>query len=358
MNEKNLAFILAEGSRRTGRGKCNSLALRERVSEGQERRQSGLPRRFAPRNDESCHSEHLLCHPELVSGAKKQILNQVQNDRGKCNFFAPCNHRGINNHKELINLSTYSLIHFKKAAFTPHRSGYSATNFGKTPRLLRSAGFTLAEVLITLGVIGVVAAMTIPTLMANIRGMQYRNQFKKTVSTLNQAVRMAQAQYDFNFADLDDPFAEGMDECAKQNPEQVKTICSLFNGTLTGATYLGTVDDNEDLKKAYRGVFDNNYICWSLSDGALVCIDTGYVNWYKGDNETIIRAYIDVNGISKPNIWTDCSEGDTLGFDEGGLENPCIVKTKDIHDIYVVYLYDSTVTPSDNASTYVFNTAK
>ncbi|MBQ8460481.1 type II secretion system protein, partial [bacterium] len=315
----------------------------ERVSEGQERRQSGLPRRFAPRNDESCHSEHLLCHPELVSGAKKQILNQVQNDRGKCNFFAPCNHRGINNHKELINLSTYLLIHFKKAAFT------------------------LAEVLITLGIIGVVAAMTIPTLMANIRGMQYRNQFKKTVSTLNQAVRMAQAQYDFNFADLDNPFGEGMDECAKQDPEQVKTICSLFNGTLSGATYLGTVDDNEDLKNAYEDKFDNNFLFWSFADGSLLILNKSQASHGSTTNGQLltstnaaylIEARIDVNGISKPNKYAECSDGNDLDFDEGGLENPCIVKNKDIHDIYKIYLYDSTVTPANNASAYVFNTAK
>ncbi len=39
----------------------------------------------------------------------------------------------------------------------------------------RVLGFTLAEVLITLGIIGVVAAMTIPTLLANINGQKYRN---------------------------------------------------------------------------------------------------------------------------------------------------------------------------------------
>lgn len=39
--------------------------------------------------------------------------------------------------------------------------------------------FTLAEVLITLGIIGVVAAMTIPTLIANARSQQYRSKFKK-----------------------------------------------------------------------------------------------------------------------------------------------------------------------------------
>lgn len=36
-------------------------------------------------------------------------------------------------------------------------------------------GFTLAEVLITLGIIGVVAAMTIPTLIANTRAAQLKS---------------------------------------------------------------------------------------------------------------------------------------------------------------------------------------
>ena len=65
-------------------------------------------------------------------------------------------------------------------------------------------GFTLAEVLITLGIIGVVAAMTIPTLISNTNGAKFRSQFKKTLSTLNQAGLMAQAQYDFDYAGTTD----------------------------------------------------------------------------------------------------------------------------------------------------------
>lgn len=64
-------------------------------------------------------------------------------------------------------------------------------------------GFTLAEILITLGIIGVVAAMTIPTLIANTRSAQYRSTLKKTMSTLSQAARMSQAQYGFDFAGID-----------------------------------------------------------------------------------------------------------------------------------------------------------
>ena len=37
----------------------------------------------------------------------------------------------------------------------------------------KAKGFTLAEVLITLGIIGVVAALTIPTLMTNYKKKQY-----------------------------------------------------------------------------------------------------------------------------------------------------------------------------------------
>ena len=48
-------------------------------------------------------------------------------------------------------------------------------------------GFTLAEVLITLVIIGVVASMTIPTLMNSTHGTEYKTGFKKAMSTLNQA---------------------------------------------------------------------------------------------------------------------------------------------------------------------------
>ena len=66
--------------------------------------------------------------------------------------------------KELINLSTYPLINFKPA-------------------------FTLAEVLITLGIIGVVAAMTIPALMTAYKVHRYRSQFLKSYSTIQQVIR-------------------------------------------------------------------------------------------------------------------------------------------------------------------------
>lgn len=47
--------------------------------------------------------------------------------------------------------------------------------------------FTLAEVLITLGIIGVVAALTIPTLVTNYQKQEYVSKLRKTYTMLNQA---------------------------------------------------------------------------------------------------------------------------------------------------------------------------
>ncbi len=59
-------------------------------------------------------------------------------------------------------------------------------NFYAIKKLKKDA-FTLAEVLVTLGIIGVVAALTMPTLVSNHKKAVLKSQFKKTYSTISQA---------------------------------------------------------------------------------------------------------------------------------------------------------------------------
>ncbi len=61
--------------------------------------------------------------------------------------------------------------------------------------LHKKSAFTLAEVLITLGIIGVVAALTIPTLVQNYRQHVVETRLQKFYTTFNQAITMAEAQY-------------------------------------------------------------------------------------------------------------------------------------------------------------------
>ena len=59
----------------------------------------------------------------------------------------------------------------------------------------RKIAFTLAEVLITLGIIGIVAAMTMPTLIQKHKKQEAAARFKKFVSTFSQAILFAEAEY-------------------------------------------------------------------------------------------------------------------------------------------------------------------
>ena len=53
-------------------------------------------------------------------------------------------------------------------------------------------GFTLAEVLITLGIIGIVAAMTMPTLVANYKKKVTVTRLQKFYSTINQSLKLSE----------------------------------------------------------------------------------------------------------------------------------------------------------------------
>lgn len=75
--------------------------------------------------------------------------------------------------------------------FDTIRAGFAYTHTAP----YRKFGFTLAEVLITLGIIGVVAAMTLPTLVQKYRNRVVETRLQKFYSMMNQAVKSAEVEY-------------------------------------------------------------------------------------------------------------------------------------------------------------------
>ncbi len=270
-------------------------------------------------------------------------------------------------------------------------------------------GFTLAEVLITLGIIGVVAAMTIPTLIANTNGAKFRSQFKKTVSTLNQAGLMAQAQYDFDYAGTtgteikdSDGKTTGKNACingASDHPEKAMTFCAIFNGTLTGQTYMGAASN---IKRNANGKEENytwvspaaggtlanglalaNTITYTLADGSIVGFNskasgcelaigsqlTGEIINKAGNSVVYDKdgkltgglgdctGFIDVNGATLPNKEVSCSDS---AKDATKVEAPCTVKNDANHmtDVFPIVFHDATVEPASAAAKYVLTSSK
>ena len=74
----------------------------------------------------------------------------------------------------------------------------------KRRNLIKKCAFTLAEVLITLGIIGVVAAITLPVIIQNHQKHVVENRLKSFYSIINQAVRMSEID--------NGPAAEWIDE--------------------------------------------------------------------------------------------------------------------------------------------------
>ncbi|MBQ8460752.1 type II secretion system protein, partial [bacterium] len=195
---------------------------------------------------------------ELVSESiSKKMLKQVQHD--------------IITRNELIHLSTYPPIHFKKIAFT------------------------LAETLITIGIIGVVAALTIPGLINNYKAHRLHTQFLKSYSTIQQAFKQMEA---------DDV---SLDPSTYPTGQFYKTFMRYLNapfdcgdtGTHSAKLYLPcyklengytTFDGN---KKVDDGKLDDGQI--AMQDGSLLLFEN-YIYY--------LLIHVDLNGYNNlPNRW-------------------------------------------------------
>ena len=87
--------------------------------------------------------------------------------------------RGGNNFFDKVH-SLFTTLHSLKRAGATHVAHWNNS---------RKIAFTLAEVLITLGIIGVVAALTLPTLISNYKKQTYVTGLQKAYSVLNNMTK-------------------------------------------------------------------------------------------------------------------------------------------------------------------------
>ncbi|MBO6181318.1 type II secretion system protein, partial [bacterium] len=231
---------------------------------------------------------------------------------------------------------------------------------------MKKFGFTMAEVLITIGIIGVVAAITIPLLMQNSNSKKFTTQFKKSLSTLNQAAIGAQAQYDLDYSLLtqinDDATCKSNTLAGGQY-----NFCGLFNNTLAGHTYLGKYGNvkGANLFSPYSANVTSfsieNFLFFSFADGAIVAFNPNAKSCGIGVGQTLTNekltsnlanciGFIDVNGTTPPNKEVQCAEGTTTI----SANTTCKVTNGSMGDIFPVVFHDGAVEPATNASLAAF----
>ena len=155
--------------------------------------------------------------------------------------------------------------------------------------------FTLAEVLITLGIIGIVAAMTIPTLIANYQEKQTVSKLQKVYATLKNAFELSKVEYG-------DYETWSWNQIPLDNAERIKYFCDKYvlpNLKVAKKCFPVSVECVSENMKFANG----SSIPLSSSRGAFVLDDgTSVYTWASSDTLfPHVFVFADINGKSEPN---------------------------------------------------------
>ncbi len=161
-------------------------------------------------------------------------------------------------------------------------------------------GFTLAEVLITLGIIGVVAAITIPSLMTNYKANKLKTQFRKSYSTLAQAYRTM-------IADEESVINSDYEKATfyKEFSKHLKVLqdCGNYYAKRNNNPPCYAPNGSYNKYKNLNGTIIGNPGERLLDDGTLLLLDGTLVYFENNQENDRIYISVDLNGIEgKPNI--------------------------------------------------------
>ena len=187
-------------------------------------------------------------------------------------------------------LLTTSTIQLRKVRVKCVRRFFA---FAQNDRVCKKAAFTLAEVLITLGIIGVVAAMTIPMLITKYQKFQTVTRLKGIYSQLSQAIRLSEDEngdlsgWDLYAPDWFDRYLASYVKVSKTKLKDVNDGDSIVYKQLSGVRERGLAILNSAM---YGG--SSSYL---FHNGAQIFVaDT----FRQGTDRAAV--IVDINGASTP----------------------------------------------------------
>ena len=193
---------------------------------------------------------------------------------------------------------------------------------------IKTNGFTLAEVLITLGIIGVVAALTLPALIANFKDKELAVRAKKSYSIISQAIQKYQADNGI-IGDV-----TGLFDTNKTSIEVAENFAKYFDGA-----YLCKNQSSGDCSKfRYQliyaspyydkdGISRSSWISYPiivLKDSSIISINQNTSCEFKSSGpqyDSNGNVIVDSSGDPVIFEWTEymCA---TITFDSNGLAKP------------------------------------
>lgn len=216
--------------------------------------------------------------------------------------------------------------------------------------MMKKYGFTLAEVLITLAIIGVVATMTLPALMTNTAEQQAKTGLKKGINVLTEAAQMNQAIEGFDYGSL-------KSDAIDPNPQTMSLYSLLASRTSidfnkSGDGVLGSSQGGDDEDTSNYAVF--------FRDGSALLFDPANIDAGNKQDDGLVQGIgviFDTNGAKGPNILSNCqgqSKGVTTDVSGDDLNAVCAPANRVIKDQFGVRLRDGYAVPNGAAARWAF----
>ena len=202
------------------------------------------------------------------------------------------------NRTSVVEMNQNSFIDKVYSLFTSHHSLiFNDMNFSRFTShfSFKKAAFTLAEVLITLGIIGVVAAMTMPSLIQNYQEKATVTKLKKCYSLVSQAYvsilndeggsDTLQAGDDLEMMEKFGKYLKYQKTCGRNKG----CFPNVTYKSVTGNGYSKWEDDTTDRSRAI------------LTDGTLIMFNKSALWRGNEGNYLYAQIYVDINGFKGPN---------------------------------------------------------
>ena len=208
--------------------------------------------------------------------------------------------------------------------------------------------FTLAEVLITLGVVGIIAAMTLPSLITNYKVKVLKTQFKKMESTIRQALLSASDEIGF----LSDYYGSGGADPNLVRPgcvaleARVPELNEIWLKQFKGATKVSYQELRKMTNNHCYSVFGTKTPLWTYScygDGDTYILADGssvsplFFSWEGRFTLPCTVSFIfDTNGPAKgPNrLGYDIFKYESLEYTNNSLCNPNVNHSSNAYGCY------------------------
>ena len=175
--------------------------------------------------------------------------------------------------------------------------------------------FTLSEVLVTMSIIGVISALTVPTLIDSYQRKAYSVQLRKVVNDISNAVDMLITEEGKTKFSATTEYAN-LDTFITRRLKTIKTCSKDETNQCFASENYGTINGGESKAFTCKG---NSYV---LAGSSAICLTK---------DGTAVKINIDINGNEGPNIggrdmfeFYITAEGEAANCTSGSCQDPTL----------------------------------